>query len=84
MKFVPEKHSLGQLNILIILFKRNLKVLKMNGLSTVFQSYQDDGKVIMKGSCNEPCLGLGIFLPAKGSNPLHHDLKIVALTKFLR
>ena len=36
---------------------------------TVFQSYQKDGRVIMKGSCAiEPHLCLNSFVPDMGSN----------------
>ena len=38
--------------------------------SAVFQSYEDDGKVIMKGGCAmKPCLHLKRFLPLKRIEP---------------
>ena len=36
--------------------------------STVFQSHQDNGQMIMKAVCNEPCLWLIRFSIELGSN----------------
>ena len=37
--------------------------------STAFQSYQDDGQMIMKGYAMEPCLQLKRSLPQAGLYP---------------